>query len=62
MRSIFMISRSSGSGQATRLSCAIQSFSSNARIFAGRSGVTAANAYKQKCLPTGMVIRLLCDI
>ena len=54
MRSIFMMSCSSGSGQATRLSSVNQSFSWSSRCLAGNKGSTAASANMQKCLSGGI--------
>ena len=51
MRSIRMITRSSGSGQATNESRSSQSESGSCRCFAGKSGRTACSAYRQKWTP-----------
>jgi hypothetical protein len=60
VRSIRMISRSSGSGHATWLSLSSQSPGLSRRCFAGSSGSTAASAYTQKKRPGQVRSWLLC--
>jgi len=58
VRSMRMITRSSGSGQHTRLSCSSQSSGGSCRCFAGINGSTDCMAYRQKCRPSGIRTRL----